>query len=135
MYVERTQVAAVFIVSPTYEGACADVASAAAACHRAGVPLVVDEAHGAHLAFLGPLEEAKGGEGGKDGERCSFPRGEENLGCEAETDSGGGEGGFVEIEPPQVPRKSAVPPGGSSSRASLVCGYVVWTRDDANRRM
>lgn len=47
------QVAAVFMVSPTYEGACSDVTSAAEACHGAGVPLVVDEAHGAHLAFLG----------------------------------------------------------------------------------
>lgn len=44
------------LVSPTYEGACADVASAARACHAAGVPLVVDEAHGAHLSFLGPDE-------------------------------------------------------------------------------
>lgn len=41
------------MVSPTYEGACSDVASASRACHAAGVPLVVDEAHGAHLAFLG----------------------------------------------------------------------------------
>lgn len=78
MYAKQTQVAAVFIVSPTYEGACADVASAAEACHRAGVPLVVDEAHGAHLAFLGPPEE-EGGEGGsnnKNGDPSPFPRGE-----------------------------------------------------------
>lgn len=40
------------LVSPTYEGACADVASAAAVCHAAGVPVIVDEAHGGHLAFL-----------------------------------------------------------------------------------
>lgn len=67
-----------FIVSPTYEGACADVASAAEACHEAGVPLVVDEAHGAHLAFLGPPEE-EGGEGEIDkknsGPSASFPKG------------------------------------------------------------
>ncbi|CAN0514127.1 unnamed protein product, partial [Ectocarpus sp. 12 AP-2014] len=48
----RDEVAAVFMVSPTYEGACSDVTSAAEACHGASVPLVVDEAHGAHLAFL-----------------------------------------------------------------------------------
>lgn len=48
----QCQVAAVFVVSPTYEGACSDVTSASRACHAAGVPLVVDEAHGAHLAFL-----------------------------------------------------------------------------------
>lgn len=41
-----------FLVSPTYEGACADLAPAVALCHAAGVPVIVDEAHGAHLAFL-----------------------------------------------------------------------------------
>ncbi|HEX4466628.1 MAG TPA: amino acid decarboxylase [Solirubrobacteraceae bacterium] len=39
----------VFIVSPTYFGAVADVAAIAAVCHRAGVPLVVDEAWGGHF--------------------------------------------------------------------------------------
>lgn len=75
---ELTQVAAVFIVSPTYEGACVDVASAAEACHGAGVPLVVDEAHGAHLAFLGPPEEmsGQGEKETKNGESSSFPTGE-----------------------------------------------------------
>lgn len=48
-----------FVVSPTYEGACSDVASASRACHAAGVPLVVDEAHGAHLAFLGAPEDGQ----------------------------------------------------------------------------
>lgn len=81
----RTQVAAVLIVSPTYEGACADVASAAEACHGAGVPLVVDEAHGAHLAFLGEI----GGEGedkSKASESSSFPRGEETWVRERDRD-------------------------------------------------
>lgn len=50
-------VAAVLLVSPTYHGAALDVARAAALCRRHGVPLVVDEAHGAHLAFL---EEGEG---------------------------------------------------------------------------
>jgi arginine decarboxylase len=39
------------IVSPTYFGACADVAGLAAVAHRHGVPLAVDEAWGAHLRF------------------------------------------------------------------------------------
>jgi len=82
----------VFIVSPTYEGACADVDSVARACRGAGVPLVVDEAHGAHLTFLRPQrsmpssEEGKEQEG-KDGggqeeeeEEASPPRGEEGGG-------------------------------------------------------
>lgn len=44
-------VAAVLIVSPTYEGRIADVAGIAVAVHEKGIPLVVDEAHGAHLGF------------------------------------------------------------------------------------
>ncbi|HUB74758.1 MAG TPA: aminotransferase class V-fold PLP-dependent enzyme [Solirubrobacteraceae bacterium] len=42
---------AAWVVSPTYFGAVADVAALAAVAHAAGVPLVVDEAWGAHLAF------------------------------------------------------------------------------------
>ena len=39
------------IVSPTYFGAVADVAALAEVAHARGVPLVVDEAWGAHLHF------------------------------------------------------------------------------------
>jgi lysine decarboxylase len=39
------------VVSPTYFGACADVAGLAEAAHSREVPLVVDEAWGAHLRF------------------------------------------------------------------------------------
>jgi arginine decarboxylase len=42
---------AAMVVSPTYFGACADVAALAAVAHDRGVPLVVDEAWGAHLHF------------------------------------------------------------------------------------
>lgn len=42
---------AALVVSPTYFGACADVAGLAEAAHSRGVPLVVDEAWGAHLHF------------------------------------------------------------------------------------
>lgn len=41
----------VVITSPTYEGVVSDIAAIAAICHRHGVPLLVDEAHGAHLYF------------------------------------------------------------------------------------
>lgn len=44
-------VQAVFIVSPTYEGLAADVKSIAEAVHKRNIPLIVDEAHGAHLGF------------------------------------------------------------------------------------
>jgi arginine decarboxylase len=39
------------VVSPTYFGALADVAALAEVAHARGVPLIVDEAWGAHLAF------------------------------------------------------------------------------------
>ena len=39
------------VVSPTYFGAVADVAGLAEVAHARGVPLIVDEAWGAHLAF------------------------------------------------------------------------------------
>jgi lysine decarboxylase len=39
------------VVSPTYFGAVADVQGLAGVAHRHGVPLIVDEAWGAHLAF------------------------------------------------------------------------------------
>ena len=42
---------AAMVVSPTYFGACADLAGLAAVAHGRGVPLVVDEAWGAHLHF------------------------------------------------------------------------------------
>ena len=42
---------AVFIVSPTYEGRIADVAAIAEIVHAKGIPLIVDEAHGAHLGL------------------------------------------------------------------------------------
>ena len=44
-------VSAVLIVSPTYEGRIADIARIAEAVHEKGIPLIVDEAHGAHLGF------------------------------------------------------------------------------------
>ena len=47
--------AAVLVVSPSYFGACADVFSLAAACCLGGkkIPLIVDQAHGAHFGLDG----------------------------------------------------------------------------------
>lgn len=42
---------AVVITSPTYEGVVSDIAGIAQAAHEFGVPLIVDEAHGAHFGF------------------------------------------------------------------------------------
>jgi len=55
---ERTPGAAgAWIVSPTYFGAVADVRALAELAHGCGVPLIVDEAWGAHLAFHEQLPE------------------------------------------------------------------------------
>lgn len=42
------QAKCVILTSPTYEGVLSDIASIAAICHAHNVPLLVDEAHGAH---------------------------------------------------------------------------------------
>lgn len=42
---------AVFITSPTYEGYVADVRAIADYVHSKGIPLIVDEAHGAHFGL------------------------------------------------------------------------------------
>jgi len=46
-----SSIQAVLIVSPTYEGRIADVEAIAKVVHARGIPLIVDEAHGAHLGF------------------------------------------------------------------------------------
>ena len=51
----------VILTSPTYEGVCSDVAAIAKICHARGVPLLVDEAHGAHYL---PLAAPYGWRGG-----------------------------------------------------------------------
>lgn len=48
---------AVILTSPTYEGVLSDITAIAEICHTAGVPLIVDEAHGAHLGFGGGFPE------------------------------------------------------------------------------
>ena len=42
----------VYVTSPDYFGRIADIESIAKVCHRYNVPLLVDNAHGAHLKFL-----------------------------------------------------------------------------------
>ncbi len=54
---ERPGAVGAIVVSPTYFGAVANVAGLAEVAHARGVPLVVDEAWGAHLAFHDALPE------------------------------------------------------------------------------
>ena len=46
--------AAVYVTSPDYLGGTADISGLAAVCWAHGVPLLVDNAHGAYLRFLEP---------------------------------------------------------------------------------
>lgn len=48
---ENPDVSAVVITSPTYEGNVSDVRSIAKIVHSRGIPLIVDEAHGAHFMY------------------------------------------------------------------------------------
>lgn len=48
-----TGIRAVVITSPTYDGVISDVLGIAKEVHKFGIPLIVDEAHGAHLPFAG----------------------------------------------------------------------------------
>lgn len=47
----KREIGAVFLTSPTYEGIVSDVERIAETVHSYGLPLIVDQAHGAHLAF------------------------------------------------------------------------------------
>lgn len=48
---ENPDIKAVMIVSPTYDGVLSDVEKIAQIVHKRGIPLIVDEAHGAHFGF------------------------------------------------------------------------------------
>jgi arginine decarboxylase len=52
------QAKAALVVSPTYEGLCADIAAIAQVTHAHHLPLIVDEAHGPHLHFHPDLPPA-----------------------------------------------------------------------------
>ncbi|KAK9076883.1 hypothetical protein SSX86_005218 [Deinandra increscens subsp. villosa] len=49
--IEGQKASAVFITSPTYHGICSDLEAISVLCHSHNIPLIVDEAHGAHLRF------------------------------------------------------------------------------------
>jgi arginine decarboxylase len=48
---EHANVSAVFVTSPTYTGDVAPIAAIAQLAHMHGIPLIVDEAHGAHFGL------------------------------------------------------------------------------------
>ncbi len=54
-FAEHPAAKAVFAVYPTYYGVASELCGIAEAAHEKGVPLLVDEAHGAHLRFSDKL--------------------------------------------------------------------------------
>ncbi len=48
----QPQAAAVVITSPTYDGVVSDIQGISDVVHSYGIPLIVDEAHGAHFGFF-----------------------------------------------------------------------------------
>ena len=47
----KTTISAIVITSPTYDGVVTDIRRIADTVHEFGIPLIVDEAHGAHFGF------------------------------------------------------------------------------------
>lgn len=61
------QAKCVILTSPTYEGVVSDILNLSFLCHFYGVPLMVDEAHGAHLMPAAPYSFPVGAvQGGAD---------------------------------------------------------------------
>lgn len=54
---QEPDIGAVLVTSPTYDGVVSDIAGIARAAHKRGIPLIVDEAHGAHLGFHAAFPE------------------------------------------------------------------------------
>ncbi|KAL8148654.1 uncharacterized protein LOC141708396 [Apium graveolens] len=48
---EGRKAAAVFVTNPTYHGICSSLDKISMLCHSHNIPLIVDEAHGAHFGF------------------------------------------------------------------------------------
>ena len=52
---ENKDIKLVILTSPTYEGVISDVSSIVSIAHKYNVPVLVDEAHGAHLRFMNDI--------------------------------------------------------------------------------
>lgn len=62
---KNPQIKGLVMVSPTYEGIVSDIQKIAGVLHESGLPLILDEAHGAHFGFH-PIFPKSGNELGAD---------------------------------------------------------------------
>lgn len=63
---ENKDIKLVIITSPTYEGVISDVSSIVSIAHKYNVPILVDEAHGAHLRFMNYIYDKEALNSGAD---------------------------------------------------------------------
>lgn len=63
---ENPDAACVILPSPNYYGICSDIRAIAKVCHERNKVLIVDQAHGAHLRFMGEGYPMSAEEGGAD---------------------------------------------------------------------
>ena len=63
---ENKDIKLVIITSPTYEGVISDVSSIVSIAHKYNIPVLVDEAHGAHLRFMEELKDKEALNAGAD---------------------------------------------------------------------
>lgn len=94
---EHPNASAVILPSPNYYGICSDIRAIAEICHAAGIPLIVDQAHGAHLKFFEDQDAA-------DHETAGSP------------DAAGAAGyGAAEADVPDAAGSAAAGPDGSAA--------------------
>ena len=58
MWIKHPDIQAIVITSPTYDGVVTDIRRICEAAHARGIPVIVDEAHGAHFPFSGYFPES-----------------------------------------------------------------------------
>lgn len=72
---ENPEAKAVILPSPNYYGICSDIKGIAEECHKRGMILIVDQAHGAHLKLFDDLEK-------KGLDNLNFPKSAESQGAD-----------------------------------------------------
>ena len=57
-WIKAPDIQAIVITSPTYDGVVSDIRQICSEAHERGIPVIVDEAHGAHFPFSGYFPES-----------------------------------------------------------------------------